>query len=187
MLLQGGSFLTLMSKVATFPPSGWISPLWPAFRIFRCFFCSVLLEASPPTALECNRGGESHCCRFWAACQFSFACRSSYLLFNYHVLFSILLWLSAFSLAFNCHVLVSILPYFSLLLCLSVFSLTLQFSCLSVFSLAFQFSCLSVFFLVFQCSCACQCYPLQVSILLWLSVFTCACRHIMNTVGFKYA
>ena len=113
MLLQGGSFLTLMSNVAAFPPLASIFPLWMNFPPLACishfplFFCSVLLEASPPTALECNRGGESHCCRFWAACQFSFACQFSYLIFNYHVL-------------------VSILPHFSILLCLSVFSLAFE-------------------------------------------------------------
>ena len=103
LLLQGDSFLTLMSKVATFPPSGLhfppldeFPPLWPAFRIFRCFFARSCLKLVPPP--------------LWNA---TGAARDT---------------VAAFELRVDSHVLVSIFLWVSILLCLSAFSLTFRSS-----------------------------------------------------------
>ena len=114
MLLQGGSFLTLMSKVATFPPSGWISPLWPAFRIFRCFFARSCLKPVPPPLWNATGAARVTVAAFELRV-------NSPLLVGLLTCISIIMCFSVFS--FDCQH----SPLLSIVMCLSVFSLTFHF------------------------------------------------------------
>ena len=171
-----------MSKVATFPPSGLHFPPLDEFPPFGLHFAfSAVFLLGPAWSQSPHRSGMQPGRResllpllscvsillclsvFLLAFQLSCACQYSPLLF------SILLWLSAFSLAFNCHVLVSILPLlfnssllvsilpcflillhvsilpcFSILLLVSILPCFSMLMCLSVLSLSGQYSSLIV-------------------------------------------
>ena len=199
MLLQGGSFLTLMSKVATFPPSGLHFPPLDEFPAFGLHFAfSAVFLLGPAWSQSPHRSGMQPGRREsllpLLSCVSIFLCLSVFLLafqlscaFQYSPLIVSILPCFQLSCAcqyspllFNSSLFVSIYPCFLILLLVSIlpcFTILLLVSILPCFSMLM---CLSVLSLAGQYS------PLIVSIQLCLSAYYEYCRLLVGVFVIKY-